>query len=565
MKRRRWPWAASLLLLCLLGISGASPTPSGEDLGPGMSSAYASTATTGDVVHLVYWREVATGNTEIYYRRSSNRGDTWESEVRLTNAAGSSVSASVAASGPRVYVVWSDTRDGDAEIYFKMSSDGGASWTADRRVTNAPGESLGPAIAVGQTRVHVVWCDKRDGNAEVYYVSATPDGATWSTEARLTNTPETSTSVSIVASGLTLHVAWKEFTFIAYEHSTDEGATWSAQQQLSHPPATYLRFSEYPGIAASGTMVAVVWIDNRASSSLFGDFDLYAITSSSAGASWGPEHSIGGGLTSTTVHSAVQVEASTVRVVWPTRPSPSGTDLSYLKSDDAGATWAAPVTLEHEGTLLLDRPSFSRAGSRVHIAWTTFTVADGALADPYVHYVHLDEGPDLDVYDDALDVHANVLAFGTSIAPTADVRVGEFRLVNSSPAANPDADGPSTATSIGNLAVVPIRRPRPAAAVEAAFRQCMTSAGLGVALSVPGDKAVAFIDLVGAMSRTVPAAVVVPTTLPQGVPGVGHVLACLRTGTPRGSYAQSIRVTGESGGIRTSDNLTLRLRKGWWW
>ena len=106
---------------------------------------------------------------EIYYKQSQDRGITWGPDTRLTNAPGNSARPSIAVEGENVYIVWFDGRDGNTEIYFKHSSDGGMTWEPDVRLTTAEGESLHPTIAVSETALHVVWYDQRDGNPEIYY------------------------------------------------------------------------------------------------------------------------------------------------------------------------------------------------------------------------------------------------------------------------------------------------------------------------------------------------------------------------------------------------------------
>src|SRR5688572_25110827 len=60
----------------------------------------------------------------------------WQRDVRLTNNSASSSTSfnnarCVAISGAYVHVVWRDTRDGIYEIFYKRSTDGGASWGSD--------------------------------------------------------------------------------------------------------------------------------------------------------------------------------------------------------------------------------------------------------------------------------------------------------------------------------------------------------------------------------------------------------------------------------------------------
>jgi hypothetical protein len=60
-------------------------------------------------------------------------------------------------------------REGDFEIYYKRSEDEGLSWGTEAKLTNAPGNSEYPSLAVSGPIVHVVWTDLRDGNGEIYY------------------------------------------------------------------------------------------------------------------------------------------------------------------------------------------------------------------------------------------------------------------------------------------------------------------------------------------------------------------------------------------------------------
>jgi hypothetical protein len=66
-------------------------------------------------------------------------------------------------------VVWIDSRDGNYEIYYKRSTDAGATWSSDTRLTNAPLNSWWASISAADSVVHVLWTDYRDGNYEIYY------------------------------------------------------------------------------------------------------------------------------------------------------------------------------------------------------------------------------------------------------------------------------------------------------------------------------------------------------------------------------------------------------------
>jgi hypothetical protein len=143
-------------------------------------------AAIGDVVHVVWrdFREVR--HSEIYYKRSTDGGVSWGSDIRLTFKSQIIINGgiyqesffpTVAVSGSVVHVVWHDERDGNYEIYYKRSLDGGTNWESDVRLTNASASSDAASIAVSGSNVYVVWEDERDRNYQIYYKLSADGGA----------------------------------------------------------------------------------------------------------------------------------------------------------------------------------------------------------------------------------------------------------------------------------------------------------------------------------------------------------------------------------------------------
>ena len=118
----------------------------------------------------VTWHDNSPGNFEIYYKRSTDGGTTWQPTKRLTWNSGNSSYPAIAIDPSRnIHVVWSDDTPGNYEIYYKRSTDGGATWTTQRLTWNS-GESSYPAIATDPSgNIHIVWRDNTPGNYEIYY------------------------------------------------------------------------------------------------------------------------------------------------------------------------------------------------------------------------------------------------------------------------------------------------------------------------------------------------------------------------------------------------------------
>jgi hypothetical protein len=227
------------------------------------SLRYPAISVSASELHVV-WQDYRDGNWEIYYKGSANGGANWGNDTRLTVQNGWSNDPSVSVSGNDVHVVWSDDRDGNEEIYYKRSIDGGTSWSGDIRLTNAPSNSYNPVVAVNGQDVHVVWHDYRNsGSPEIYYKHSGDGGISWSADTRLTNNPFDSNNPSVSVSGSSVHVAFSSFrdgnSEIYYKRSTNDGLSWEADTRLTFNPLGSFASS----VAVSGSMVHVVWYDNR--------------------------------------------------------------------------------------------------------------------------------------------------------------------------------------------------------------------------------------------------------------------------------------------------------------
>jgi hypothetical protein len=63
----------------------------------------------------------------------------------------------VAALRDHLYVAWSDNSAGSFEILFTKSQNGGNTFDTIERISNNPGESRSPDIAISENEIYVVW------------------------------------------------------------------------------------------------------------------------------------------------------------------------------------------------------------------------------------------------------------------------------------------------------------------------------------------------------------------------------------------------------------------------
>jgi hypothetical protein len=118
------------------------------------------------------WADNTPGNYEIYYKKRAAGGIIWTGTTRLSWTSGKTGSPEMAVDpAGGLHIVWYDNIPGNLEIYYRKSTDGGATWTTSQRITWTMENSNNPAIAAGVAgNVHLAWADTTPGNYEIYYL-----------------------------------------------------------------------------------------------------------------------------------------------------------------------------------------------------------------------------------------------------------------------------------------------------------------------------------------------------------------------------------------------------------
>lgn len=315
----------------------------------------------GDTLHVVWFDYRDAGNTEIYYKRSFDNGINWSNDIRLTNNSSSSVNPTISVFNNLVCIFWEDNRDGNGEIYFKNSSDGGNTWSSDIRLTNAPGISTHPCAVISNNSIYVVWVDQRDGNWEAYFKKSTNNGTAWEPDMRLTNDNTDTGFPSISVSGSLLNVVFEDRRAgnieIFYKRSTNNGISWESDIRLTN--STY---SGIPCLTQAGSYLFVAWQSNRD-----GNMEIYFKRSTNEGITWGSDYRL---TNNSSMSGLVNVTSTpySIQLVWVDWRD--GNDEIYFnKSTDNGLSW-------NTDTRLTNNPSYSSlpfltiSGSSTHVVWT---------------------------------------------------------------------------------------------------------------------------------------------------------------------------------------------------
>jgi len=244
----------------------------------------------------VAWDNDTAGEEDIGFANSTDGGATWSSPHVIINTDGlmglpQKNPAIAVNSTNEVYVVWQDARALDWDIYFSKSIDGGATWMDPNiRINNdlVNATQFTPTIAVDNNgMIYTAWEDGRDGNSNIYFAKSADGGSTWSNPNIKVNTNVSTNqnpTITVDSSG-NIYIAWQDnrngHYDIYYAMSSDGGATWSDPNiKVNNEVGTANQRA--PSIAVNSTgAIFVVWEDFR-----WGDYDVYFAVSEDMGTTW---------------------------------------------------------------------------------------------------------------------------------------------------------------------------------------------------------------------------------------------------------------------------------------
>lgn len=271
--------------------NGTSWLPTPVKVNRGDSEVFAPAIACVDNNVYIVWEDDRDGelqNHQIYFNRSSDGGETWMEQDRLLeldeDGRSMSYGPDITAVGPSVYVTWFDNANGAFDIFVAASSDFGVTWSAPVRAdSDQPAGatySAWPRIAATASgQVYVVWEDSRDGAADIYFARSENGGATFKQDKRLDlgDDPGSANSYNprIAADGNNIYVVWHDERNgagrdIYVQYSPNGGADWLpvAARADSDNPGFFN--STYPVVGIDGSTGHVAWQDDRN-----GSYDVY--------------------------------------------------------------------------------------------------------------------------------------------------------------------------------------------------------------------------------------------------------------------------------------------------
>jgi len=171
-----WSWNGGVTWNRDVRVNYAGGSAAARDAKPAMNVD----RTSGTIY--VAWAGRALGSDDVFAAASTDGGRTWSARQRINDDTGSAtqymVDLAVDPAGT-VHAAWEDNRTGNWNIFYSNSSDGGQTWTTNLRVSDQdtllpstpgyhqPGDYL--AIEAGPDAVYVVWTDGRGLPFDIYF------------------------------------------------------------------------------------------------------------------------------------------------------------------------------------------------------------------------------------------------------------------------------------------------------------------------------------------------------------------------------------------------------------
>jgi hypothetical protein len=234
-------------------------------------------------VLLIAWSSSRTGNNEIFCKTSADLGSSWSPDTQLTfNSSRNLKPALCQAANGSIWVVWSSDRSGGYDLYYKTSSDYGASWSDSVRLTTDPSLDKSPALLQARDgRLWVFWSSDRTGDYDIFYKIY--NGTAWSTEANVPTSSDLDSNPFVLETvDSRIYVFWcarhptqTATDDIYYKYSLDGGMGWSEGVEFASSNLDDLWPS---AIQTHDTRIWVTWTSDKAEQP-DGNWDIYLKTS----------------------------------------------------------------------------------------------------------------------------------------------------------------------------------------------------------------------------------------------------------------------------------------------
>src|SRR3989339_587834 len=164
-------------------------------VGDGSAQSEPSIISDNDDNTYIFWTDERNGDKDVYAAKISKSGNfLWSPDNKKINTDPGSANQyspdTARDSSGYFYIVWTDERNGDKDIYAqKYDTDGNPEWADDLEISHDTDSANQeePAIAIDATdNIYVVWTDERNGDKDIYAQKYDTDGNNlWTQDLRI--------------------------------------------------------------------------------------------------------------------------------------------------------------------------------------------------------------------------------------------------------------------------------------------------------------------------------------------------------------------------------------------
>ena len=322
----------------------------------------------------VTWFEQLGEVSEVYFRASSDYGDTWRAKINISKNTTASwyPCISVDHSG-NVYVAWDDWVHNYPEMYVRRSSDAGSTWSKRVRVPGEDWNSWSDMAIDSVGNIHLVWHGSswnKNPKDQVSLSSSYDNGSSWCPCVRVCGVLKTSglyVAPKIAVGGDdSIYVVWHAYTpdntEIYLRYSRDGGTNWSATRNLSNNTGN----SDYPAVCTGKNgNICHVWSDDTP-----GKRDIFFRMSKDNGQTWGTKKNITKSEGESYVPRIAIDKLGNINVVWTDISEGAGANIFYCRSIDQGKSWSPSIKLPEDPGGWSASPDIVVDGNcRIYVAW----------------------------------------------------------------------------------------------------------------------------------------------------------------------------------------------------
>ena len=123
-------------------------------------SVYPQISSSSDNIYIVWQESVGsygTTNYDIFFKKSNDNGNNFDSPINLSDNAGFSEHPQITSVGNHIYVAWVDDSSGEREIMFSKSSDSGKTFSNSTVVSRNSISPYHVELAAEGQNVYIVW------------------------------------------------------------------------------------------------------------------------------------------------------------------------------------------------------------------------------------------------------------------------------------------------------------------------------------------------------------------------------------------------------------------------